>query len=180
MDYIAHQAPLSMGFLRQEYWDGLPFPPPGDLPDTGIKPESPASPALQADTLLLSHRGSPQTDHTHTLWWNDPDPGTHPPGGSTDATKRRVNECSYQLHSSQCQTEATQVSVEGINCSVSHRKRNKLLLHSALVTQSCLFLCDPMDCSPPGTSVHGTFQPRIPEWVAISFSRESSGPRDRT
>ena len=114
----AHQAPLSMGFLRQEYWDGLPFPPPGDLPDTGIKPESPASPALQADSLLLSHRGSPQTDHTHTLWWNDPDPGTHPPGGSTDATKRRVNECSYQLHSSQCQTEATQVSV--------HSGRNKL------------------------------------------------------
>ena len=67
MDYIAHQAPLSMGFLRQEYWDGLPFPPPGDLPDTGIKPESPASPALQADSLPLSHRGSPQTAYTHPV-----------------------------------------------------------------------------------------------------------------
>ena len=42
MDYIAHQAPLSMGFSRQEYWSGLPFPSPGDLPDPGIKPESPA------------------------------------------------------------------------------------------------------------------------------------------
>ena len=42
----AHQAPLSMGFYRQEYWSGLPCPPPGDLPDPGIKPSSPASPAL--------------------------------------------------------------------------------------------------------------------------------------
>ena len=39
---VAHQASLSMGFPRQEYWSGLPFPPPGDLPDPGIKPESPA------------------------------------------------------------------------------------------------------------------------------------------
>ena len=43
---VAHQAPLSMGFSRQEYWSGLPFPSPGDLPDPGIKPESPESPAL--------------------------------------------------------------------------------------------------------------------------------------
>ena len=39
---VAHQAPLSMGFPRQEYWSGLPFPSPGDLPDSGIEPESPA------------------------------------------------------------------------------------------------------------------------------------------
>ena len=45
---VAHQAPLSMGFPRQEYWSGLPFPPPGDLPDPGIGPTLPASPALQA------------------------------------------------------------------------------------------------------------------------------------
>ena len=43
---VAHQAPLSMGFPRQEYWSELPFPPPGDLPDPGIKPMSLASPAL--------------------------------------------------------------------------------------------------------------------------------------
>ena len=49
---IAHQAPLSMELSRQDYWRGLPFPPPGDLPDPGIKP---TSPALQADYLLLSH-----------------------------------------------------------------------------------------------------------------------------
>ena len=46
---IAHQAPLSMEFSKQEYWSGLPLPPPGDLSDPGIKL---VSPALQADSLL--------------------------------------------------------------------------------------------------------------------------------
>ena len=46
------------------------------------------------------------------------------------------------------------------------------------VAQSCLTLCDPMDCSLPGSSIHGIFQTRILEWVAISFSRRSSRPRD--
>ena len=45
---VAHQAPLSMGFSRQEYRSGLPFPSPGDLPNPGIEPKSPA---LQADSL---------------------------------------------------------------------------------------------------------------------------------
>ena len=43
-----------MGFSRQEYWNRLPFPIPGDLPDPGTEPESPVSPALQADSLPLS------------------------------------------------------------------------------------------------------------------------------
>ena len=47
-------------------------------------------------------------------------------------------------------------------------------------TQLCLTLCHPKDCSPPGISVHGILQARIPEWVAISFSRGSSRPRDQT
>ena len=49
--------PGSMGFSRQEYWSGLPFPAPGNIPDPGIKP---TSSALQVDSLLLSHRGSPE------------------------------------------------------------------------------------------------------------------------
>ena len=48
------------------------------------------------------------------------------------------------------------------------------------VAQSCPTLCDPMDCSRPGSSVHGIFQARILKWVAIPFSRESSQPRDQT
>ena len=51
---VASQAPLSMGFYRQEYWKGLPFPSPGDLPDPGIEP---VSPPLQADSLLTELRG---------------------------------------------------------------------------------------------------------------------------
>ena len=50
---IACQAPLFMGFSRQEFWSGLPFPSPGDLPNPGIKPRSPA---LQADPLLTELR----------------------------------------------------------------------------------------------------------------------------
>ena len=54
VDCIAHQAPLSIGFSRQESWNGLPFPPPGDLSDPGIKP---SSPILQADSLLSEPPG---------------------------------------------------------------------------------------------------------------------------
>ena len=54
---VAHQAPLSMGFTRQDYWSGLPFPSPGDLPDPGIKPRSPA---LQADALPSEPPGKPK------------------------------------------------------------------------------------------------------------------------
>ena len=50
---------------------------------------------------------------------------------------------------------------------------------SVLVTQLCPTLCEPMDCSPPGSCVHGILQARVLEWVSISFSRESSPPRDR-
>ena len=56
MEYIACQAPLSMGFSRQEHWSGLPFPSPGHLSDPGIEPGT--SSALQADSLLLSHWGT--------------------------------------------------------------------------------------------------------------------------
>ena len=50
---ITRQTPLSMGFSRQEYWSGLSFPSPGDLPDPGIEILSPAAPALQVDSLQL-------------------------------------------------------------------------------------------------------------------------------
>ena len=53
---IAQQAPLSMGFSRQEYWSGLPFPSPGDLPDPGMES---GSPSWQVASLPLSHLGSP-------------------------------------------------------------------------------------------------------------------------
>ena len=54
---VTHQVPLSMEFSRQEYWGGLPCLPPGDLPNSGIKP---GSPALQVDSLLSEPPGKPR------------------------------------------------------------------------------------------------------------------------
>ena len=59
---VAYQAPLCMGFSRQQYWSGLPFPSPGDLPNSGIEP---GSPALQADTLSSEPPG--KSSFTPTL-----------------------------------------------------------------------------------------------------------------
>ena len=61
---IASQAPLSMGFSRQEYWSGLPFPSPGDLPNPGVEP---GSPALQADALSSQPPGKPKRDLWHNI-----------------------------------------------------------------------------------------------------------------
>ena len=59
---IACKGPLFMGFSRQEYWSGLPCPSPGDLPSPGIKPMSPASPALQVDSSPTEPHGKPECD----------------------------------------------------------------------------------------------------------------------
>ena len=76
---VALQAPLSVGFSRQEYWSRLPFPPRGDLPDPGIEPSSPKSPALQVDSLPLSHWGTPSVCQRYTQLF-----------GGRDALKRRL------------------------------------------------------------------------------------------
>ena len=111
---VAHQAPLSMGFSKQEYWSGLPFPSPGDLPHPGIEPRSPT---LHTDSLPSEAPGNP-------------------------------------------------LSVV-----------NELCIKSL---QLCLNLCDLMDYSPRGFSVHGILQARTLEWVAISSSRGSSCLRIRS
>ena len=54
---VAYQAPPSMEISRQEYWSGLPFPPPEDLPDPGIKPTSPESPTLADKSLSIKPSG---------------------------------------------------------------------------------------------------------------------------
>ena len=61
---VACQAPLSMEFFRQECWRGLPCPPPGDFPDSGIEP---MSPALQADSLPLNQWGSPMISYLYVI-----------------------------------------------------------------------------------------------------------------
>ena len=97
---LAPQAPLSVGFPRQENWSGLPFLPPGDLSNPSIKPTSPEVPALQVDFLPLSHQRSPK--------------------------------CCLSL-----MTECL----------------------PAKTLQACLTLCNSIDCSPPGFSVHGRENP---------------------
>ena len=102
---VAHQTLLSVGFPRQALWSGMPFLSPGDLPNLGMKP---GSPALQADSLLT------ESKVINTWWW----------------------------------------------------------LSRSVMSDSC----DPTDCSPPGSSVHGSLQARILEWDAISFSGDLPNP----
>ena len=61
-----------------------------------------------------------------------------------------------------------------------HWARQRKVKSGTEIAQSCRLFCGPMDCSLPGSSIHGIFQARILEWVAISFSRRSSWTRDRT
>ena len=170
----AHQDPLSMGgFSRQEYWSGLPYPPPGDLPDLEIEL---GSPALQADSLSLSHWGSPpyillRRVRLQSQWARTKK--VRVPKISQNFLRRwqfKINNCSPGINSTLFQhnwktsTAAPQprwVALKG-----------RTLLHAlwVLVAQSCPTLCDPMNCSPSGFSVHGILQARILEWVAILFS----------
>ena len=57
---VAHQTPLSVGFTRQEYWSGVPLPPPGDLPNPGLEPASPVSPALAGRFFTTEPPGKPK------------------------------------------------------------------------------------------------------------------------
>ena len=88
---VACQAPLSMGFSRQEYWR-LPCPPPGDFPNPGIKPASPTSPTLQANSLLLSHQESPTLQGK---WCSSP---FNRPGPRTQRKGRDLSTVTQQTH----------------------------------------------------------------------------------
>ena len=120
----------------------MPFPPPGELPDPGIKPTYPVFPALQADSLPLSYCGS------------------------------------QKLEAKQPKCPQTKINTVCIYIYIFIYVSIQWDIHASV--QWCLTLCDPMDCSPPGSSVHGTVPARIVEWVAISPCRGFSQPRDQT
>ena len=126
-----------MEFSREEYWGGLPCPSPGDLPNPGIESRSLA---LQADSLPLSHQGSP----------------------------KKLQEPQRNIHKDVNQHDVRCVQPNSVVCFNLKVKVSHLVMPA---------LCDPTHCS---SSVHGILQGRILEWVAISFSRGSSRPRDRT
>ena len=75
---VAHQVPLSMGFPRQEYWSGLLFPSPGDLPEPGIEPMCPASPALAGRSFTTEPLRKPNSLHSSPLYQAPPKAGPEP------------------------------------------------------------------------------------------------------
>ena len=129
---VACQAPLSMEFSRQEYWSGLLFPPPGDLPDLGIKTESLELPALAGIFFYLWH---------HL--------------GNLTGEVGRIN---YRRLRRPLSKHTSKVGLPWHGLSLPPNKK----IHSqagywvqlSSVTQSCPTLCDPMNCSTPGLPVH--------------------------
>ena len=191
------QAPLSMEFARQEYWSGLPIPSPGDLPDPGIKPVSLVSPALAGRFFTPEPPGKPNsnirrcwkpllTDHGSLsslidifqcrLW--------HPQPAARDRDHRLANSSPQSILATHMPSPVTALSSRGQGWAASQRWARPALLMRALlyviVSQSCPTCCDPKDYSLPGSSLHGILQAITLEWVAISFSRESSQSRDWT
>ena len=106
---VAHQAPLSMRFSRQEYWNGLPFPPPGDLPDPGIEP---TSPALQADFLPSESPGKP---------FNARGPGSMP-GPGTMRVKLKTKEGLTEPGNSQAPLSLRLSCVNKLSANPNRRK----------------------------------------------------------
>ena len=108
---VAYQASLSMGFSRQEYWIGLSFPSPGDLPDPGIEP---GSPALEADALISEPPGKQQRPNPGPLHWEH---GVLTPGpwNLNPWTTREVPGVSfYQIQSSGVLASAS--LIESLSC----------------------------------------------------------------
>ena len=169
---VARQAPLSMEFSRQNYWSGLPFPFPGDLPNPGIKPRSLA---VQADTLPSepSGKSSEKSSCVETsivllkgfLW---EEPSKHCCCCCvTSVVSDSVRPHRQQATRLPCPWDSPGKST-GVGC---HCLLQSMKVKSASeVTQSCLTLSDPMDCSPPGSSAPGILQARVLEWGAIAFS----------
>ena len=75
---VGHQAPLAMEFSRQEYWSGLPFSPLGDLPDPGLEPAAPVSPALAGSFFTTAPLGEPTIQWTLAIWSLVPLPFLNP------------------------------------------------------------------------------------------------------
>ena len=119
------------------------------------------------------------------------DPWTSPPGSSVhgDSPGKNTRVGCHSLLQGIFLTQGSNSSLlhcRQVLCCLSHQgspidhERKKERKKESEVAQSCLTLCDPVNCSPPSSSVHGILQARVLEWVAIPFARGSSRPRDRT
>ena len=177
-------APTSLGFSRQEHWSGLPFSPPGHLPDLGMESKSLKSPALAGGFFTASATWDAQAMFSHCFI-------TRGHCSNMVSCEGRSDPVNPDARSGRCKQPESKVKL--------------------LAPQSCPTLCDPMDWSLPGSSVHGVLQTRILEsesesrsvmsktlfdptdytvhgilqarileWVDIPFCRGSSQPRDQT
>ena len=175
---VAYQVPPTMGFSRQEYWSGLPFPSP-DLPNPGIEPVSPASaggflttrpPGKSPKIIFSSFRveiGYVKVSGNFSFWKH--------PGMIKDALSILWHSyLNHSLLSSCCLSPILGWCIHILNLF----QISWVCVHAKSL--SCVRLCDPMDCSPPGSSVPGIPQAGILEWVAMPSSRGSSWPRDGT
>ena len=183
-----------MGFPRQEYWSGLPFPPPGDPAHTGRY--EPASPALAGGFFTTETLGKPYLyawyvracvlTHLNHVGLCEPMDGG-PPGSSVHGIlQARILEW-VAISSSRGSCPHREIWT-GISCIgrriLYHRDtREALSICMRTSVRACVLthlnhvgLCEPMDCGPPGSSVHGILQARILEWVAMPSSRGSSRP----
>ena len=156
-----------MGFFRQEYCSGLPFPPLGDLPDPGIEPRSPT---LQADSLPSEPPGNPKKNDLPSLSSN-----SGPSDYETDIlpTALRGQTQTFpslgDLHKPGIKPRSPALQTDSLPAELESESE---------VAQSCPTLFDPVGYSLPGSSLHEILQARILEWVTMSFSRGSSQPRD--
>ena len=149
-----------MEFSRPEYWSGWPFPSPGNLPNPGIESRSPT---LQADSLPAEPPGKPKNSGVGSLSLQQQIFQTQESNWGLLCCRQILYQLSYQ-RSPEKQNDWPASPTPGelrSSCSSSFYSC------SMSVAQSCLTPCDPMDCSPPGFSVHGILQARILEWVAI-------------
>ena len=138
-----------MGFSRQEHWSRLPFPSPGINP--GIEPRSPA---LQADSLPSELQGKPSLFLLLLLLLS------HSVTSQSVRPQRQQPTRLFRPWDS-----------PGKNTGVGCHFLIECMKVKSEVAQLCTTPSDPMDCSPPGSSVHGICQARVLEWVAIAFSQ---------
>ena len=157
---VVRQAPLSMGLSRQEYWGGLPFPSPGDLPNPGIKPMFLASPALAGRFFTTSATKQPYEaflvevlelacPRSQNSWVSKKDQDSDPaaslvPDRDLALFLHHTASCSALLRTNKQGTHIW------INCPKVHQCRQSTCwvpLQFSSVTQSCLSLCDSMECN---------------------------------
>ena len=150
--------PLSTGFSMQEYWSGLPFPPPGDLPDPGVKLVSPVSPATAGGFLsAVSVQSFSVSVFIYWTWRvSTAKVGLLKWRGLKLAVDQQEGPRTWCCHLTSCKTSEGWLPPD-----------------HAMLSRSVISLCNPMECT-----VHGILQARILEWVAFPLSRGSSQPRD--